>query len=28
EYYEGRGWNNEGAPTKEKLGALGLKAKL
>ncbi|MDR0497722.1 MAG: aldehyde ferredoxin oxidoreductase family protein [Treponema sp.] len=28
EYYEGRGWNNEGTPTKEKLGALGLKAKL
>jgi len=25
EYYSLRGWNTEGAPTKEKLGALGLK---
>jgi aldehyde:ferredoxin oxidoreductase len=25
EYYSLRGWNAEGAPTKEKLGALGLK---
>jgi aldehyde:ferredoxin oxidoreductase len=28
EYYELRGWNTEGAPSKDKLGALGLKAKL
>ena len=27
EYYHLRGWNTEGAPTKEKLGALGLKGK-
>jgi len=26
EYYKVRGWDKEGAPTKEKLGALGLKA--
>jgi aldehyde:ferredoxin oxidoreductase len=28
EYYALRGWDTEGAPTKDKLGALGLKAKL
>jgi aldehyde:ferredoxin oxidoreductase len=28
EYYALRGWNTDGAPTKEKLGVLGLKAKL
>jgi aldehyde:ferredoxin oxidoreductase len=26
EYYKLRGWNTEGKPTREKLGALGLKA--
>ena len=26
EYYTLRGWDTEGAPTKEKLGALGLKS--